>query len=812
MNLLETLFTDESLIEIAVGGLEFSHRKWITYEQLSEVSFNNVLDAYFGPAHRAEKRKMGKTNILGSNTCWVDVDRAERPFSVLPPSAVVWSGHGWHFYWFFEDFITDIELIEKANNTLAQSIGGDSAHNVDRMLRVPGSVNAKREPYVKCKVVELHPNRTYSPDSLIASTSLSRKMQKKIQIGDRRGYRSRSERDWAIIRNLVRVGLSDEDIHIIFQTHDCGDKYRDPQTDGDRYLKHTLDKIRESTEERDDLEQGLSIMEGTDGYYVDRRGGRSRVSTFTIEPNMLLEGDNEDSIMGNIAASGTSHVWQDVVIPKSAFLSTHAMSKHLDKAAWVWLGSDSHVRELLAFLVARLQAKDMPRTIATNILGRHTIPEDDRTFFVANNAVLASDGSFWNDVKKSPIVYVEPDREAPRLRLPTHTPGKAELTDIARFLPLINTSGVIWPMIGWFFATPFKPWLNSLDYRFPILNVFGTRGSGKSSTILQVFQPLLGFEDQRSYDAMTTRFVILTLLGSTNATPITFSEFRAAQASSFIRYILLAYDTGRDPRGRPNQTTQDYPLSAPFTLDGEDMVSDPATLERVIAVRMIPSIVEEGSDCWTAFQQLQVMDLSVMSRAYLTFTLQTDAEIILDEAEEQIFEAFPEPLPPRVRRNLTVCWFGVLAVSRFFEKWGIDFMPKSGANVLNETLEHVYSTKLGRAPTAADEFIEIVVNAAARGTKSFPWQLQNGVIWFQLTPAYEYFVSTRARQRQTTLSREALKTQILELVTEYTISPEVKVLRGKKVLAYGVDLEAAHTGGLDVPSSFKSTQIIVDLN
>lgn len=811
MRLFDMCFNDtpEGYVELARDDLTFSNRLWISPQDLKRKIFVGIEDVYFGPALRASIKKMGKGNVLGSRVCWVDVDRAELPFTILPPSATVWSGHGWHLYWALDQIITDIDLIEEANSSMAQVIGGDSAHNVDRMLRIPGTINAKNEP-VPCEIRDIDTSRRYDINSLIASTRISNRIVKKIQTGDRRGYKSRSERDFAIIRALVQAGLSDSSIEHTFSVHACGDKYRDPNTKGPHYLKHTLGNVRENGEEEEEDSADLGIEERTDGYHVQRSRGTRRVSTFIIEPTMLLRGD-EDSIMGDITAAGSDQVWRDVVIPKSAFISTHAFSRELTKAQWVWLGSDGDVRTLLAHLVQRLQAKGMPNTRAVKILGRHTMEGDDRTFFVANNYVLASDRSQWSNVRQAPIVYVAPNVESPTIEFSDQLPDEGLIELTAHLLPKINEPGVIWPMIGWFFGCVFKPELDELNYRFPSLNVVGTKGSGKSTTILEVFQRILGYKERRSYDAMTTRFVTLTLLGSTNATPVSFSEFRSSQATDFLRYILLSYDTGHDPRGRPNQTTQDYPLCAPFSLDGEDKVSDPAALERVIVAHLTPATIEEGSASWNAFQDIQSLDLEMLARDYIQYTLEADVGALLREAEDAVFDAFDTTLPSRVRRNLIVCYFGILAARDYFSRHNQEFGPENGATVLEDALEHVYSTTLGRAPTAADEFVEIIINAAARGSSSFPWELRGSVLWFQLSPAFEYFVSSRARQRRSTLSRDAIQSQLMERVGEYSVTPEVKKIKGRKILAYGIDIAKAHLGGLDVPEAFSTKSITIDL-
>jgi ABC-type transport system involved in cytochrome c biogenesis ATPase subunit len=54
---------------------------------------------------------------------------------------------------------------------------------------------------------------------------------------------------------------------------------------------------------------------------------------------------------------------------------------------------------------------------------------------------------------------------------------------------------VIGALIGWFFATPFKAQIHARLNHFPILNVWGTMGAGKTS-LLRLFWRLLGVDSE----------------------------------------------------------------------------------------------------------------------------------------------------------------------------------------------------------------------------------------------------------------------------------------------------------------------------
>jgi hypothetical protein len=804
--IFDLCFADvEGFVEIASGGLKGSNRKWVPLPGALHTLNNPIQgEMYFGPAVRQKQGVMGKTNCKGSWVCWVDVDRMEPPSSILPPSAIIWSGHGWHYYWKFDEFVTDASLIEQANEVLSKSVRGDSAHNVDRVLRVPDSYNLK-DPNVPIQVqaryLEMH---SYDTQSILAIPHVSDKVMRKITTGDSRGHRSKSERDWAIVQDLVTVGFSTDTIKTIFKYHPCGDKYRDPAEGGDRYLEHTISRVKSSGKRQQE-----PVLERDNCYFMRAGKGARKVSTFVLEPILLLEsrGSEGDSICANVHAFGTEQVWPNIVFPRDAFSRVGSLGKYLPRTSWIWLGNDSDVRNLLAHLSAQIQKQSVPTAHKTSVLGMYSIGGLD--YFAANTGTIGPRGQLHREPIDSPVVYVPTGREAPELEF-SDDPDPEDFETLSGIIPRLNDPSKIWPILGWYMASPMKVLFARLGYRFPILNVCGTRGSGKTTTIHSMLR-LLGITDPCSYDVGTTRFVMLSLLGSTNAVPISFSEFRESiQDDSVGRYIRLSYDIGKDARGRPDQTTIEYPLIAPFSVDGEDKLDDPAVLERSIVVNLSPHAIEEGSDSWEAFQELGDLSLESFALPYYRYIITHDVAILLDEAEQDVYEAFPIRLPDRVRKNLTICWAGILSFTKFMEAAGAECEVGS-ASILREALENVYSIKMKRAPVAADEFIEFVVNGAAKNTGMFPYCLEEGILWFQCAPAYEVYVSFKARQRQNVLSRSSYISQMLELKADYMVAPEVRDIKGKKVLSFGVDILSAHKHGLDIPESFNPKYIVMDL-
>ena len=827
----------EGWIEVVYGEPGQQPSQFIELSSVDAVNWPADCDVYFSPALR---RSQGSTkeDVLGTRVLWADIDRLKPPLAVLPPTFEVFSGNGWHYYWLLEDWNYDIEQIESANKILRDSVDGDDCWNVNRLLRIPSTTNYKNGSPKLCFVQTARPH-IYTIDDCLAVGKLKAATVRKILTGFKPGIgtKSRSEFDFAVVRQLVGAGFSLPGIKSIFANHKIGDKYRE---EGDDYLERTISSASESAKrERKPTEQpDKAFTERHDGYYVIRGKNTRRVSTFILDPILLLEGTepadsttrNPDAILCNVRVSSQpvaesnqpsdsvplTREWPGVTFTRSAFTSRFNLDKECQNAEWQWLGRDDDVRELLPYLLDRLKAKGYPKVWSVATLGLHK--RDSAYFYVGQSTTLGEGGVF--DRQAAPVVYLDSKRERPAVDFHIEEPsiainspnsihigGSLEtgvVADISSLLPMLNAPEAIWPVIGWYSASPFKPVLEQLGVRFPVLNIFGTKGSGKTTTILRIFQPLFCNTRSKTYDANTTRFVTLSLLGATNCYPVAFSEFRQGAADKILRYILLAYDSGSDPRGRADQTTIDYPLTSPFSVDGEDGLSDPACKERIIAVQFHPSSIEEGASAWTAHLKIQKLESSFNSwgTSYLKFCLEmlNSSQIagLLEQAKSEIQSTLPQTLPDRVRSNLSVCWFGCKMWSHFT---GLE-LPQ--AIVLEASLSQVWNQKAGRTLTLADEFVEDLLNHLTNTQARFagiPWTVRDDILYFQYAPAYSWWARLRKVTNQGQLSKDSIRQQLGEL--PYATPPKLIANRWM----HGINMQDAFDGGLDIKQEIhKSTE------
>jgi hypothetical protein len=443
------------------------------------------------------------------------------------------------------------------------------------------------------------------------------------------------------------------------------------------------------------------------------------------------------------------------------------------------------------------------------------------------------------EADKAPLVFIDTSKNAPDIDYPcvdeeTYT---ELIHNLFPAVTEINTASVMWPTLGWFMACPYKTLLEESGIRFPVLNLFGTRGSGKTSTLTRIMQPMFGYRNGRTYDCSTTQFVLLSLLGTTNSLPVALSEFRRSSMTDtaynrVLRTILLAYDHGFDARGKSDQTTETYPLSAPFSVDGEDSISDAACKERSVIVNLKPESVAEGTDAWHTFRKVSALPLSQFGGPYIRFTLhQTVAGVAAkwNELYNITTEAFDFVIPDRVRRNITTTLLGVWSVGAFVDQFGVslpEITPQFVEQAFGPSLDLVVDRHTGRTTLVVDEMIADIVNAVAMQESTtvlpvmYKYDSTANILWVHVGTLLSWWLRKRHTEHLPVLDRAAIKQQLsernidaYEIPGQYIVGERlVRIDSGTVQRCIGISLDACMDCGLDITERLDTNSIKVVMN
>lgn len=109
-----------------------------------------ILNFYFLPNRTPngfKNKKPKKSDIQFVTHLYVDVDDPSpatlnniQKYSPAP-SLIIFSGGGYQAFWALNNPCSDFIHAESINKSIAKHLGGDHCHNVDRIMRIPGTIN-----------------------------------------------------------------------------------------------------------------------------------------------------------------------------------------------------------------------------------------------------------------------------------------------------------------------------------------------------------------------------------------------------------------------------------------------------------------------------------------------------------------------------------------------------------------------------------------------------------------------------------------------------------------------------------------------
>jgi len=114
---------------------------WIDERQGVENLYFHVNPLAYG----LRDRKAKKVDVNEAAFLHVDVDdlnALSRIEQYAPrPTSVIFSGGGYQAFWRLSETCPDLERVERCNTQISADLGGDNCHNIDRIMRLPGTIN-----------------------------------------------------------------------------------------------------------------------------------------------------------------------------------------------------------------------------------------------------------------------------------------------------------------------------------------------------------------------------------------------------------------------------------------------------------------------------------------------------------------------------------------------------------------------------------------------------------------------------------------------------------------------------------------------
>jgi hypothetical protein len=491
-----------------------------------------------------------------------------------------------------------------------------------------------------------------------------------------------------------------------------------------------------------------------------------KISSFLIKPKSRMWIDDYEAVSTDlVTANGKKY---SAIFERHHWNELNAFMGRLPSIDLVWQGKLPEVQAVMGIV----NSYSVPVQKGTRQIGWYNVGSEaePKWIWVAKNINIAKEGF----LETHEVLYCpypgEMEIENAISFKDTDDASFQKLTDVAKELVLINEPNAILPIIGWFFAVPFKRhFLNHPNYHhFPHLNVWGTRGSGKTETVKLLWR-IFGYTGKEIPSASQTRFALLRMFTSTNSYPICLDEYKpydmkAGSPEAVGHFLRLSYDGKVDARGRPDQSIVSYRLVAPACLIGESPIEESAMLERIIPSVLSPMAIDkqtkEGLKRQDVFEKLVDTNWEGFFLRYLRYVFSVPFSETIDDARGRVlWYTQMRPYVTRILDNLVALQFGL---ERFAEFLGI---PEDAIDCLmQECIINTANTLCGEGDVHSKLAVESMLEQLSIMAETY--RLKHGV---------HYVVNNDSGQTEIYLRLSACLAEFRKFVRETNWPGEVMV-------------------------------------
>ncbi len=407
---------------------------------------------------------------------------------------------------------------------------------------------------------------------------------------------------------------------------------------------------------------GLMVINGR--YHRQSKSGAdgAPVADFELTPLRVLH-----SPEGGLSYEVTDGRHEYLVL-SSDLLTKNSFHRWAHDRGLVWSGSDTDV----AVLASRLKSTSIfcPSESAADIAGLH------------ENHFVWDGGSIGD----RPVRFV-PTAAKVNLDIRLST-DKADARLIYAMREM-NDHRITDPVLAWTAAAPFR----SLMSQFPILNVAGTSGSGKTTTVQAIIPTLTGSHIFQTLSS-STPYAVESIINSTNGFPVVFDEYRpGARDASLLRLEQLARDaydgqpSAKSAGGDKWNELAYIRTLAPIVIAGEQSITEISHAERMVLVHIVRPQTRDSKHL-RALKYVKANQDGTLAHSFLSHVV--DSVQAGGRLEHK--PRGPESLPDRVRYNLGVLDLGWRILNDFLNRHGFGDMKDPDWSGIIDTTKNLTST------------------------------------------------------------------------------------------------------------------------
>jgi hypothetical protein len=532
----------------------------------------------------------------------------------------------------------------------------------------------------------------------------------------------------------------------------------------------TSDREKAPTYDADDVERGEQLlaaecsatdpagaMEEKNGHYgywneyTDDDGQQVRefkaVTNFTLETLEHLKTDSQELLRVRVRPAHPMEDEYDVDIHPTVFNETRAFKEEIVRGKTTRYEPGKRNQTALNDLRETVGSQMVPERTGREHIG---LAGDDYAEWVSPKGTMNADGLADDPEHRFVAKGGNSDSDggalARKWELDPETLDDYDPEDVARIVELLpktrkHDRGL--SILGWFYAAPFRPLIHDWEGEFNLLQVIGSTGTGKTST-LKAYWQAFGMEPD-PFSASDTPFTLMKHMASSNGVPVWIDEYKPAdirndRLESLHRRLREVTKGTAVSKGRANLGEVLFNIKAPVVVSGEQKFSQstPAVRRRAVMTTLSEEATREGSSYRRAFSRLtgtayedengrvsypEGYDLLDHARAYYRWMLQQSADDLKELWQStrsdvgDLLSARGLAFEATEFQGAQTVLFGVRLFRRFAEHVGADVSQLPTDDDVADALDHFGQNigKDGKRRGYDDAFLELVAQAAKAG-------------------------------------------------------------------------------------------------
>jgi len=369
------------------------------------------------------------------------------------------------------------------------------------------------------------------------------------------------------------------------------------------------------------IKDEYDVVEKPDGYYAQNEREERRLTSFLINPTgsvLVTDAEKKETKRALIIARvEVNHEFLGVIrLGEACWSSRGNLVKAVEGMGNLKVtATDNDIQNIKHFVLRDLDKLDQQEVVGSLGLHRDVINNKPRYTWVEQNMSM-------NKFLVRDTHILESSVNAKHAAMPefktVYAPEVADksVETALRHLFELNLPEVIAPILGWVVACHLKSHLMGLYSQFPLLSLWGGRGSGKTRTA-SVFCLLNGV-DYETYAPPTltsiTDFALIQTLCSTTTVPRVLDEYNKASMARRNRYgqigemLKKSFNNSPEARGRLAGSGEGskihkfgavvdyYYLTSPVCVLSEHAMELPALVDRAYKVMMAEPSIQTRAD------------------------------------------------------------------------------------------------------------------------------------------------------------------------------------------------------------------------